>query len=83
MSRPETGPMQFGDDWPGVFIRGDNAMYMAMMLRAVLDGAKLDPISLAAVEQLHSLLSGCRETPDQEGVVFLKPYDECLKDAEE
>lgn len=20
--RPETGPMQFGDDWPGVFIRG-------------------------------------------------------------
>lgn len=24
--RPETGPMQFGDDWPGVFIRGDNAL---------------------------------------------------------
>lgn len=29
--RPETGAMQFGeDDWPGVFIRGDNAIYFAM-----------------------------------------------------
>lgn len=23
--RAETGPMQFPDDWPGVFIRGDEA----------------------------------------------------------
>lgn len=23
--RVETGPVQFGDDWPGVFIRGDDA----------------------------------------------------------
>lgn len=26
MSRPETGPMKFGDDWTGVFIRGDEAL---------------------------------------------------------
>jgi hypothetical protein len=25
-ARPGTGPMQFGDDWPGVFIRGDDAI---------------------------------------------------------
>ena len=24
-NRVETGPVQFNDDWPGVFIRGDNA----------------------------------------------------------
>jgi len=24
-TRPETGAMQFGDDWPGLFVRGDNA----------------------------------------------------------
>lgn len=30
--RPETGPMQFGQDWNGVFIRGDNAGYMAFEL---------------------------------------------------
>lgn len=23
--RVETGPIQFGEDWPGLFIRGDNA----------------------------------------------------------
>lgn len=32
-NRPETGPMKFGDDWTGVFIRGDNAlMYYAPAL---------------------------------------------------
>ena len=30
--RPETGPMQFGNDWPGVFIRGDNALFAAMSI---------------------------------------------------
>ncbi len=30
--RVETGPIQFGDDWPGVFIRGDNALQYAMVL---------------------------------------------------
>lgn len=34
--RVETGPVQFGNDWPGVFIRGDNAMYYAMMLRIAI-----------------------------------------------
>ncbi len=33
----QTGPMQFGDDWPGVFLRGDTAgpcgMYLAEFLR--------------------------------------------------
>lgn len=34
--RAETGPMQFPDDWTGVFIRGDNAAFYAGALRAVL-----------------------------------------------
>jgi len=34
--RVETGPVQFGDDWPGVFIRGDNAANCAMLLHAVI-----------------------------------------------
>ena len=36
--RVETGPVQFGDDWPGVFIRGDNAFGFAMALRDKLAG---------------------------------------------
>ncbi len=30
--RVETGAVQFGDDWPGLFIRGDEALFFAMDL---------------------------------------------------
>jgi hypothetical protein len=37
--RIETGKLQVGDDWPGVFIRGDNALLgYAPALRAILNG---------------------------------------------
>jgi len=36
LARVETGPVQFGDDWPGVFIRGDNALTFAHMLQEAL-----------------------------------------------
>lgn len=36
LNRVETGAIQFGDDWPGVFIRGDNAFGYAMSLLEVL-----------------------------------------------
>jgi hypothetical protein len=34
--RIETGPMQFGDDWPGVFIRGDSASFDAHALERAI-----------------------------------------------
>ena len=34
--RVETGPIQFGDDWPGVFIRGDEALFMAGYCRRAM-----------------------------------------------
>jgi len=41
---PETGAMQFGDDWPGFFIRGDNAIHFGMQLQRVLkDLLKKEP----------------------------------------
>lgn len=33
MKRVESGPIQFDDDWPGVFIRGDSAFHYARSLR--------------------------------------------------
>lgn len=33
----ETGPVQFGDDWPGLFLRGDNCHAYADALQALLD----------------------------------------------
>ncbi len=35
VERLETGPLQFGDDWPGIFIRGDQAFAWAMGVEAV------------------------------------------------
>jgi hypothetical protein len=36
--RPETGPLVFGIDWPGVFIRGDDARYLAGTLANIAEG---------------------------------------------
>lgn len=57
--RPETGPMQFDGDWPGVFIRGDRALYWAHVVRALLSGSANDPITLAAANGLAATLESC------------------------
>lgn len=36
LGRVETGAVQFGDDWPGLFVRGDVAIYLASCIQAVL-----------------------------------------------
>jgi hypothetical protein len=53
--------VQFGNDWPGVFIRGDEAFGITMILGRVLD--MIDrPDSLTALElhDLCDLLDSCR-----------------------
>ncbi len=63
--RPETGPMQFGDDWPGLFIRGDNAFGYSLALNTAIDATK-DPLTLAQLRSLRRLLVGCdvRNSPE-------------------
>ena len=63
--RVETGVTQFGDDWPGVFIRGDCAFGYAMYLRNFINNEK-DEISKASVFGLLSLLESCDERACQE-----------------
>jgi hypothetical protein len=61
LERPETGPMQFGDDWPGVFIRGDNALLG--YYPAVRQAMELLPdehwIAKAGLRGLADLLQSC------------------------
>jgi hypothetical protein len=61
--RAETGPMQFGDDWPGIFIRGDLAVAYAIALRSVTTHAKrdrqIDWLSLGILEDLAELMESC------------------------
>lgn len=62
MSRVETGVVQFGTDWPGVFIRGDDAVNYAFSLRFLLNKLSeldmdfTDSIQLASAASLVSLL---------------------------
>lgn len=56
-SRVETGPLQFGDDWPGLFIRGDECAAIAQWLKnpeeaAMLGGDK----SKYLIELLESVI---------------------------
>lgn len=41
--RVETGPVRFGDDWPGYFIRGDNAFGEAMTIASCVHQGDRDP----------------------------------------
>lgn len=81
MSRPESGSMQFGDDWPGVFIRGDNALWMVQTLDVVLRNNDYLPAFRVQLQHMRTLLAECRDSPGQE-VTLLKPFFECLKDDE-
>ena len=38
--RVDTGPLRFGDDWPGIFIRGDQAGELSCQLKYI--STKLD-----------------------------------------
>lgn len=77
--RAETGPMQFGDDWSGAFIRGDNAFHYAIELRAVLKTLGEDQqVQRMVLEGLASTLESshaqCKDPPRQ----VLRPFSQCL-----
>jgi hypothetical protein len=54
--RVETGVVKFGDDWPGVFIRGDNAFNYAHALDRVLASSNPCPIYDDTIKGLIDLL---------------------------
>jgi hypothetical protein len=46
-SRVESGPVRIGDDWPGTYIRGDEAYYYAHALeRGLTDPDLIDKMML-------------------------------------
>jgi hypothetical protein len=68
--RTETGRMQFGNDWPGVFIRGDDALSYARNLSVLIAAVEQRGVDLAEGElsawarvvELRDLLASCRVT---------------------
>jgi len=58
--RVETGPVQFGDDWPGAFIRGDHAGWYAMQIKRLLESdLPLDFLLASNLRNLQPDLGGC------------------------
>ena len=61
--RVETGPVQFGEDWPGLFIRGDNAVFLRMALYKLIKDAETetskDQAAKRTIESLIEQLDSC------------------------
>lgn len=65
--RVETGVVQFGDDWPGVFIRGDDCLGYALALRGTLSRLSdsfADQVKEAALHSLAVELEGAVPAPE-------------------
>ena len=70
--RIETGAVQFGDDWPGVFLRGDNAAYYATALRSVLETGG-NALERGMLKSLYDDLRSCAVGPAQAMFPDLQP----------
>ena len=56
-----TGPLKIGDDWTGVFIRGDEAMGMADELEMICKRYDVPCGKGSLMRELIILLRSCRE----------------------
>lgn len=79
--RAESGPLQFGGDWPGVFLRGDYAGPLSFVLRGVLDaienGREVSEMDLLQLRGLVRTLAGS-DVRDPTSKTVLRPYSECI-----
>ena len=57
--RVETGLVQFNDDWPGIFMRGDEAHHYAAALEALMSNRD-NIITKAVIEGLIHTLQSCK-----------------------
>jgi hypothetical protein len=74
--------MQFGTDWPGVFVRGDNAFafsnYLTVAIAALesdMTGPELSP-TLNSVKELRDVLQAAFK--EEETTQKLQRFDECV-----
>lgn len=77
--------MKFGDDWTGVFLRGDDAILYGMMLEQLLHGLpkELPPeiaLHAAILRGFIDLLKGSHEfSSAPRDCQTLRPFEECVK----
>ena len=80
--RPETGAMRFGDDWTGVFIRGDEAMFFSMAIEKLAKTGVMDVdyYAEAALISLKEVLQSSRHIPGigEPEAQVMKDFEKCL-----
>lgn len=79
--RAETGAVQFGDDWPGVFLRGDDALYYAHCLSNFLRELDTrDVLARRAVEQFVNTLCSAQTSGSAApaGCQVLHAFEDCV-----
>ena len=72
--RAETGPIEFEDDWPGIFIRGDEAFRFLKLCESLDAG---NPVSALMLEELKDLLASCNA--NYETCTKLKRIKSCMR----
>jgi hypothetical protein len=78
--RAETGPMEFDNDWRGVFIRGDNAMNYIMHLESVLlKQENTNGLERMVLQELLSVLKESNHFSSDENLQRMKPFGECVQ----
>lgn len=80
--RAETGPMKFGDDWTGLFIRGDHAMSYKILLDIIcseLSKNNLGEIEWAQLQGLIDLFGSADERAKNSENQIMKEFVECKK----
>jgi hypothetical protein len=78
--------MRFGNDWTGLFLRGDAALPYAMYLSQFIEGAEkrlgseqsTDVIGLMMLRGLASLLGSCDDRGPAPGWQNMRSIEECL-----
>lgn len=79
--RVETGPVRFGDDWAGVFLRGDYAgpmaFYLSSLFEALAAGRKPSPNITLPLRGLATLLAGSDERGSLDGLQQLPDFATC------
>lgn len=79
--RPETGPMQFEDDWRGIFIRGDSALmsYLPMLqiLRDKMSDEDKEIFMALGLDGLIELMASANHHKEDESVQMMKKFENC------
>jgi len=81
-ARPETGPMEFDDDWRGIFIRGDDALLgflpsLIMIKEHFENSNSKDSLLVFQLESMINLLQSANHHGPEDDLQKMKSFSQC------